>query len=163
MLINAFAKVSARNTDAFLEIYGAGELQCDLKVQINELGLQEKVFLMGNVNDVHSRIKDAAVFCLSSDYEGLSNALLEAMAMGIPCVSTNCAGADEYITDGENGLLVNVGDESGIACGISSLLDNENLRKEFSRKSIEESVSFLLPGVIKKWDDLILKDGEENE
>lgn len=163
MLINAFSKVSEQNPDAFLEIYGAGELEGELKAQIDALGMKDKIFLMGNVNDVHFRIKDAAVFCLSSDYEGLSNALLEAMAMGIPCVSTRCAGADEYIIDGENGFLVNIGDEEGTARGISKLLRDEELRKKFSERTVKTSESFLLPAVISRWDELIVKDGGENE
>ena len=81
MLIEAFSKIEKENPNAFLEIYGAGELENDLRRQITETGLEEKVFLMGNISNVHEKIADAAGFCLSSDYEGLSNALLEAMMM----------------------------------------------------------------------------------
>lgn len=163
MLINAFSKVVEENPEAFLEIYGSGEMEGELKRQIKELNLIEKVFLRGNVDDVHFRIKDSAVFCLSSDYEGLSNALLEALAMGIPCVSTNCAGADEYITNGENGFIVSTGDEEGIAKSISTLLNDASMRKAFSERGMNESVNFLLPNVIEKWDSLILREGESNE
>lgn len=157
MLINAFSEVVKKKPSAFLEIYGSGELEEQLKTQILNLGLEKNVFLKGNVSDIHFRIKDAAVFCLSSDYEGLSNALLEALAMGIPCVSTNCAGADEYITNSENGFIVKVGDGNGIAQRICELLENETLRKTFSERSAEESKAFLLSGVIKEWDKIILR------
>ena len=163
MLVNSFADVVAKRPSAFLEIYGSGELEAELKAQIVDLGLEKNVFLMGNVSDIHFRIKDAAVFCLSSDYEGLSNALLEAMAMGIPCVSTNCAGADEYITNGENGFIVNVGDANGMTNGIISLLENDALRKNFAERSVDVSKAFLLSGVIKEWDKIILQEGDGNE
>ena len=85
------------------------------------------------------------------------------MAMGLPCVSTRCAGADEYIIDGENGFLVNIGDEEGTARGISKLLRDEELRKKFSERTVKTSENYLLPAEISRWDDLIVKDGGENE
>lgn len=156
LLLEAFADVSKKFPLSYLEIYGKGELENDLRNKINKLGLKEKVFLQGNVNDVHTRISDAAVFCLTSDYEGLSNAFLEAMMMGIPCVSTNCAGADEYIRNGENGFLVNIGDKQQLVFAIEKLLANEELRNIFSSKAIKELQTVTSENIIKRWDKLIL-------
>lgn len=156
MLISAFADVSKSFPDAFLEIYGEGTLRDELTSQINSLGLSDRVKLMGNVSEVHKAISDAAVFCLSSDYEGLSNALLEAMMMGLPCVSTNCAGADEYITNGENGFIVDTGDTVEFAKAISMLLSDNEKRASFSLKSKESSNDFSMEKVMKKWDNVIL-------
>ena len=156
MLIDAFFETSKNHSNAFLEIYGEGGLREELTNQISSLGLTEKVKLMGNITDVHNAISDASVFCLSSDYEGLSNALLEAMMMGLPCVSTNCAGADEYIKNGENGFIVDVGDKAGFAKALDTLLGDEETRKAFSAKAKESSNAFSLDTVMKMWDDVIL-------
>lgn len=161
MLIDAFAVVSARHPDAFLEIYGCGELEQRLKDQISRLSLENRVFLCGNVSNLHERIADAAVFCLSSDYEGLSNALLEAMMMGLPCISTNCAGADEYIRDGENGYLTETGNCAQFADALEKLLSDERKRTAFSRQCRKDSFAFSAEQVIREWDKVIL--GEEEQ
>lgn len=155
MLIKAFYELSKKHPEVFLEIYGAGELEDELSTLIQELGLIDRVHLMGNRENVIDLISDAGMFCLSSDYEGLSNALLEAMMMGISCVSTKCAGADEYIIDGENGFLVDVGDEENFAKKMMELYNNVEMQKQFSEKSKETAVAFSIETVMKKWDEII--------
>ena len=93
----------------------------DIKAMLGCMGARrltarqgESVFLEGNRSDVHTLIRDAEIFVLASDYEGLSNALLECMTMGIACISTDCEGSTDVIRDGENGLLVRRGDEKGL-------------------------------------------------
>lgn len=90
LLIDAFAEVAKLHPYARMKIYGEGSLRQSLKAQINELGLQKKVFLMGATNDVGKALQTADLFVLSSDYEGMPNALMEAMAAGVPCISTDC-------------------------------------------------------------------------
>lgn len=155
MLINAFSRLAKVNDQAFLEIYGEGCLKEQLQEQIDSLGLGERAKLMGNQENVVDLISDAGVFCLSSDYEGLSNALLEAMMLGIPCVSTKCAGADEYIIDGENGFLVDVGNEEEFAEKMIKLCGNKELQQTFSEKSKETAKSFTIEKVMQQWDELI--------
>jgi len=155
MLVEAFSSVIKEHPDAVLEIYGAGELEDELSSQIASLGLTENVRLKGNAFDVHERIADASIFALSSDYEGLSNALLEAMTMGLPCVSTNCAGADEYITDGKDGFIVNVGDSAAMASAITKLLSDEALRASFAKEAKEKSKRFSTEAVMSLWDEVI--------
>ena len=90
LLINAFAEVRKIYPYATLKIYGEGALREELQDQINTLDLNEKVFLMGATNNVAKALQTADLFVLSSDYEGMPNALMEAMAAGVPCVSTDC-------------------------------------------------------------------------
>ena len=155
MLIEAFLEVAERHPDYELWIYGEGNLRDELGTIISEHHLEGKVFLPVNIPDIHQKIADAEMFVLSSDYEGLSNALLEAMMMGLPCISTNCAGSDEYIKDGVNGLLVPVGDKKKMAMAIERLIEDNALRTSIGKagkKSVEQCDSQI---VMKKWCETI--------
>ena len=90
LLIDAFAEVVKEHPYARLKIYGEGSLRDVLQEQIDKLGLHDKAFLMGATNDVAKALQTADLFVLSSDYEGMPNALMEAMAAGVPCISTDC-------------------------------------------------------------------------
>lgn len=114
LLIDAMSDVLLDHPTAKLTIYGEGPLRGSLEKQIAELCIEKSVLLPGQKNDIHEEIKNALFFVLSSDYEGLSNALLEAMMMGIPCISTDCAGSDEYIENQINGLLVPVKNKAAL-------------------------------------------------
>lgn len=151
LLLDAFSDVLKEYPEASLWLYGRGELENDLRSQAEKLGILEKVHFEGNVSDLHERIADANMFVLPSDYEGLSNALLEAMMMGIPCVATDCAGCDEYIRDHENGLLVPVGDRKAMAEAMKELLANPALADKFTAASVADSAAFEQKTVLKQW------------
>lgn len=155
LLVDVFGMLSESYPEYTLWIYGEGELRDDLVKRANDLKVAEKVYLPGNVPDLHEKIKDAEIFVLSSDYEGLSNALLEAMMMGLPCISTRCAGSDEVIQDGINGLLVNVGDEISLKRAIVDLIENESLRKKISENAKKSMGDFSRDVVMKQWANVI--------
>ena len=158
LLIDAFARIADKFPKYTLEIYGEGELEQTLKAQCRALGLEKRVLFMGNVVNLHERIADADVFVLSSDYEGLSNALMEAMMMGLPCVSTDCAGADEIICDGENGLLVPVGDEAAMAEALDRILGDTALRERLGACAASSSERFRRENILKQW-HLLMDEG----
>ena len=118
LLIESFARMLEKtgNRDATLTIYGQsmtwdGPVEEELKVLIQAHHLEERVFMPGRMQEIEKCYEQADAFLLSSDYEGLPNALMEAMAAGLPCISTDClTGPSALITSGENGLLVPVGD-----------------------------------------------------
>lgn len=151
LLLRAFAKLHSDYSNINLEIYGKGGLLDELVSEAKELGILDRVEFMGNVPDVHYRIRNAIMFVLSSDFEGLSNALLEAMMMGIPCISTNCAGSDEVIRNEKNGLLVNVGDEDGLYMAMKKLLENNELRKDISNQAKSDLSVFKSDKVLSEW------------
>ena len=158
-LIQAFAKIANKYPEYQLHIYGEGDKRTDLETLVEELNLQERVELKGNVSGLAKRIEDAALFVLSSDYEGMPNALMEAMAMGIPCISTDCpcGGPDFLIQDGENGLLVPVGDVECLANAMEKLLGDRVAADRIGGKSGKISET-LNPDVIHKmWEDYITK------
>lgn len=104
MLIDAFAAFSARHPEWYLEIYGEGPLRQELENYIRAKGAN--VRLMGISSDIATKILSARVFALTSVYEGMSNAMLEAMFVGLPVVCTKVSGARDVIKDNENGFFV---------------------------------------------------------
>lgn len=116
MMIDAVKLLSQRYKDVTLEIYGIGTLQEELDAYIKEQKLTDKVFLMGRNDALYNVYKQADAYVMSSDYEGMPNALVEAMAVGLPCVSTDCkTGPRDLIDDGKNGFLVPCGDYKALA------------------------------------------------
>lgn len=155
LLIRAFSQVLEKYPEAKLYIYGDGPLRCTLQSRINGLGISQNVFLEGEKSNVHEEIKDAALFVLSSDYEGLSNALLEAMMIGLPCISTNCAGSDEYITNNKNGMLVPVGDIDALSSSMMELLCCEKKRLELGKHAKEVADRVSTSVALELWDIII--------
>lgn len=136
MLIQAFSAIVKDYPEMKLKIYGAGNQNGDtlpeLKRQVEELQLTDKVFFMGRRSDIAEQIRQSRIYVLTSNYEGMPNALLEAMALGLACISTDCpcGGPREVITDGENGLLIPVGDVSALEQALRRILDDVELEKE---------------------------------
>ena len=155
MLLDAFSKVSVELDYTELHIFGDGGLKSEISDYAQSLGIGDKVVFEGNVSNIHERIADANVFALSSDYEGLSNALLEAMMMGLPCVSTDCAGSDEYIVDGENGRLVKVGNADEMAAALIDVLKDEEKTKLLAKNAKISSAEFEKDHVLKLWEKVI--------
>lgn len=155
LLIDAFAAIANDFPEYTLEIYGEGDLRNYLQEIIDCQNLQDRVSLKGNVFHIHKAISRAALFILPSDYEGLSNALLEAMMMGLPCISTACAGSDEYITSGENGILIPVGDKNALVDAVKLLLSDSELRKRLGHAAAASSARFNAETVIGEWQSII--------
>ncbi len=107
LLIRAFSIVS-KSTDYILQIFGIGPQKDELLELCNELNITSKVYFMGFKKNVHEYIKKADMFVLPSNYEGISNAMIEALAIGIPTISTDSPayGAREFIDSGYNGFLI---------------------------------------------------------
>lgn len=149
LLIDAFAMIADKIPDYSLEIYGDGELKEELQKQIEELRLGKRVFLKGTSKEIHKLIYDASLFVLSSDYEGLPNTLLEAMALGIPCISTDCkpGGAREIIDDSVNGWIVPLNDKKELSNKIIETLSNKELGAQFSVDG-KQKMKRYLPGII---------------
>lgn len=155
MLVSAFSRIHNAFPDYTLTIYGEGPLRGELQAQIEDLKLEDAVFLPGNVLDLHEQIKDAAIFVLPSNYEGLSNALLEAMMMGLPVIATNCAGCDEVIENGKNGLLIDVGDEEALAASLEDMICDEAFRNALARNGQDSVQRFRVENIIQEWDRII--------
>ncbi len=126
MLLNAFKKFLEYHSDYVLELYGKGNMYEKLTEQVNNLGLKDCVRFMGFSKTIHRDIYHAKMFVLPSNYEGLSNALIEAESMGIPVISTDCPayGARLFIKQGVNGYLIPVNDEMKLVQSMKNIADN---------------------------------------
>ena len=126
LMIKAFAKVCRDNQEITLDIYGKGEQEYTAELQglIDQLDMHDKITLCGHTNDMHGELMAHDAFVMSSDFEGMPNALAEAMAVGLVCISTDCkTGPRDLIRNGENGFLVPVGDVDAMADKIKVVAD----------------------------------------
>lgn len=129
MLIHAFSKITSEFPNMKLVIYGEGSSREQLEQLVAEKGLEDKVSLPGNITDVAAHIANARIFALTSNTEGMPNSIMEAMALGLPVVSTDCpcGGPATLIQDGENGLLVPVGDAYALSDAFRKILSDDAL------------------------------------
>lgn len=155
LLIKAFSAFHKTHQEYHLYIYGEGELREELLQVAENNRVQDFVHFEGFREDVHAAIADAEQFVLSSDYEGLSNALMEAMMMGHACISTACAGSNEIIESGKNGLLVPVGDAKALSEAMSRLSDNPNLRKRLGHAAALTAKEWQVDKVVRLWEKLL--------
>lgn len=153
LLIDAFAQFSKPHPDYKLEIYGDGGLRKTMENYIDKLGLTDKIELCGFCKDVHQRIADAGMYVMSSDFEGLSNAMLEAMALGLPVISTDHppGGARAYIKSYENGILTPVGDVDAMAKAMCYMAENPQKAKEMGLKASSVRQELSMDSICKKW------------
>lgn len=142
VMIKSCAPVLKKHPEYKLVIYGEGSLRPYLEDLINKLNMQSNVFLPGNTENAVLEVAKSQVFLLTSRFEGMPNALMEAMACGVPSISTDCdMGPAELIENGVNGYLVPVDDVDAITQKLELLIDDESLRKQISnnsRKIVEE-------------------------
>ena len=157
LLIDAFHKVCDEFPEYKLEIYGVGPLKDQLQSQIDGLGRQDRIQLMGRNEDIPNTIKPASLFVLASDYEGLPNALMEAMTLGLPVVSTDCSGggARALIENGEDGLIVPCGDVDALAEAIRQNLADLEIAKCRGEKAFEKAKGFAMENVVSQWETYI--------
>lgn len=158
LLIDAFSEVVKEHPYARLKIYGEGSLRNVLQERINKLGLQEKAFLMGATNDVAKALQTADLFVLSSDYEGMPNALMEAMAAGVPCISTDCpcGGPRSLIENKINGYIISLNDKKELKNSIIDYMKQKK-KEDISNKTKKQASKFLPNKIHEEWQKYINK------
>ena len=158
LLLSAFSKISKKHPDYKLRIFGQGIVLPELQKLVLDLGIVNNVTFEGFCANVHESIKNSDIFVLSSDFEGMPNALLEAMAMGFPVISTDCpaGGPAELIKNEENGILVPVGDEEKLVKALEKMIDNVTLKEKVSNAAKEISVTHSVENIVKIWKSVLL-------
>ena len=153
LLIKAFKKVNELFPDYKLIIYGDGSERANDEALINSLGLSEKVILPGAITNVLEVIRNASLFVMSSDFEGMPNSLMEAMAVGLPCISTDCpcGGPKSIIINNKNGILVPVGDQEKLEKAMISIISNQTLANKLSLESLKIRDTHSIDAISNEW------------
>jgi glycosyltransferase involved in cell wall biosynthesis len=157
LLISSFNQIKSKFSDVNLFIYGEGNIKNELHDLIERLQLKDRVILKGQTDSPDRVLSNAKCFVLSSNQEGMPNALMEALAVGVPCISTDCpcGGPRSLIKNGENGILVPVGDVDAMAEALDKVLSNQEYAAELGRKGKESSKRFLPNVVFQQWNDYV--------
>lgn len=156
-LIDIFADILTKDLfeDWSLVILGEGTLRERLEAQVNSKNIRDKIFLPGQIGNVHDWYLRADIFVLSSEFEGFPNSLVEAMAYGVSCVSYDCdTGPSDIIKSDNNGILVENQNVSSLKKALVYLMSNEEARQRFSRAAILVRDELESQAVANKWIDL---------
>ena len=158
LLLNAWPQVLAVVPAARLRIVGDGSLQAELQAQARRLGIEGSVEWLAPTPKIETHYRAAALFVLPSRYEGMPLALLEAQALGVPCVAFDCpTGPAEILADGA-GVLVPPGDVAGLARAIVEVLQDAALRARLACRGLERSRSHFSPEAHRRcWRELVTR------
>lgn len=162
MLIKIMPELIKEHNFARLVIVGDGPEMETLETIKNNLGLQNKVYLVGKKSqeELKTYLAAADMFVLNTGYEGFSHQILEAMAAGVPVVTTNAGGNPEMIKQGENGFMVKYNDELNLAEAIKGIFDHQDIREKFIEEGKKTARKFTIERMadetIKVLDSLIV-------
>ncbi len=158
-LLKAFSLVHESFKESKLKIYGMGEEEKSLKKEAEVLGIKDSIVFGGHIKDVGSVLSKTQVYVLSSLYEGLPNSLMEALAAGVPSVSTDCpcGGPRMLIENGKNGILVPVGGVEELAEAIKELLRDPQRAEEMGQEARKRAKEYRTEPIVKRWEEYAKK------
>ena len=157
LLIDAFSDIADNYKDVNVVIYGEGPYRAELEKLIDSKNLKDRIFLPGDSKHVEQDIADALIYVLPSDTEGLPNALMEAMALGLPVISTDCpcGGPKSIINNDVNGILIPVNDKDKLKESIKRLLDDSTIRLRLGKEARNILKTNELGRIVENWKELI--------
>lgn len=153
IMVKSMKIVAEKHPDWKLVFYGDGDDQGLIEQMVEDFKLSENVVFAGKIKDVNEYIYKSAMLVLSSDYEGIPNVLIEAMAMGLPVISTDCSpgGARLLIKNDENGILVPVGNSQKLAKAINKLIENPYIANQYAVKATRVKNKFTPEKILPLW------------
>lgn len=159
IMLKAFRIVQNKHPDYSLDFYGDGSDEEKMKELTRSLGLSESVRFNGVVNKVEEKISHSRLFVLSSDFEGIPNSLMEAMSIGLPCVSTDCSpgGARMLIENEENGLLVPCGNPEELAKAINRMIEDEQFAERCGAAAVRVKDKYAIDKIMDAWENYIIE------
>ena len=153
-LIEAWRIVSSKHSDWHLDIYGEGSMH-DTLIALAKLCKAQNLTFHNVMSNISHEYATSSICAVTSYFEGFSLVLLEAMKHGVPCVAFNCPfGPGSIINDANNGFLVYDGEIRIFADRLCRLIEDEDLRKQFSKAAIERSKDFDTNIIMKRWKEL---------
>jgi len=157
LMFQAFKNVSADFPDYQLVVYGDGPQREELELFVSRLGMKERILLPGKTNNVIGELNKSQLFCMTSDFEGMSNAMLEAVCVGLPIVTTDVSGASDLVVDGKGGFVVKKRGLDMFENRMRTLLSDEKLRKEMGAYNKNRAFEFKENHIVDQWEKLILQ------
>lgn len=159
MMIEAFARVSQQFPEWKLVIYGEGPERDSLErmIQNPRFKIQDKVFLPGRSENIIDELNKSEIFAFSSDYEGMSNAVVEAFCVGLPIITTKVSGTEDFIKENKNGFLLERNDVDGMEKAMRKLMSDENLRKIIGENNRQQANIFKIEHIFQQWENVINK------
>lgn len=153
ILIRAFAEIAEKYPNSKLEIYGDGPLRNTLESQIEDLKMTNRITLMGLTKNAASVLAKAKLFVLSSNFEGMPNALMEALTIGVPSISTDCpcGGPKVLINNGVNGLLVPIENKDALVQAMDKLLGDNESALTMGKKAKKSSMRYHPDAIFDDW------------
>ena len=155
LLIRAFARFLETHPGYELRIYGKGPLRPDLEGLLGELGIAESARIEHFSDNLHECIANARMFVLSSNFEGMPNALLEAMAMGIACITTDYPSAREVVTGDASGIVVPMNDVEALSWAMSCLADDDDLCEGLAMGARKRAQDFSIDAIVPQWEAVL--------
>ena len=160
MMLESFAEFKKRFPEYCLKICGTGQLLNELESYAEELNIRDSVDFLGFQSDVHDIMARSEMFILTSDYEGVSNSMLEALSMGMPVVCTDSSpgGAATYINDGVNGVLIPVGDTKAFNNAMVKVISDTNFKKQISTEAVNIRNELDINRILEMWKSVIIEE-----
>lgn len=155
VLVEAWALVNRQRPGSRLAIVGDGPQRQALSQQAQRLGIDGLVHFAGHQRSVGPWLRQSRLFVLSSDSEGLSLALMEAMAAGLPAVVTGVGDMEDLVRDGVNGMVVPRRDPAALAAAMLGLLEDEPLRTSMARRAAADAARYSPSSAARRWDAIL--------
>ncbi len=164
MLVEAFVPLVEAFPEWNLVLYGDGEERKHLEKRVKELRLDDRILFKGIQQNIPEKIEGASIFVLPSKQEGMPNALIEAMVLGLAAISTDCpcGGPRDLIVSGENGLLIPVDDTNALTEALKNLMEDEVLRGKLAKNAIMLREKVLPERINGEWEAYLKKICSEN-
>ena len=157
LVLDAFRKIANEFSEYKLVFYGDDGLKEDIISKSKEYKIYNQVVIAGRISDIENKLASSSIYILSSDYEGMPNALLEAMAVGVPAIATDCpcGGPKTIIKNNDQGILVPVRDAERLSNTIRTLLNDVDMMNNMSRAEKERANDFRKNIIMLQWEQFI--------
>lgn len=161
--IRGFSKFAHNHPDYVLKIFGDGPLRPKLEELAANLSVSDRVVIRGFTSHIYDEMAKAGMYISTSDFEGISNSMLEAMAMGMPSIVTDCPvyGARMFIHNKENGILIPVGDADSLAHAMADVADHPAEAEKLARNAVLLRNTLSAEKILQQWEAVLKTHGQK--